>query len=64
MDSSNVNGVYGLAEENEDILVTAISFSEAFNLLEQGRIESAIPIIAIQWLALNRDKLRAKWLNN
>lgn len=64
VDSSNVNGVYGLAEENEDILVTAISFSEAFNLLEQGRIESAIPIIAIQWLALNRDKLRAKWLNN
>lgn len=62
VDSTNVGGIYGLAEEDEDILVSVISFAEAFSLLEQGRIESGIPIIAIQWLALNRDKLRAKWL--
>lgn len=62
VDSTNVGGIYGLAEEDEDILVSVISFDEAYNLLEQGRIESGIPIIAIQWLALNRDKLRAKWL--
>ncbi len=62
VDSTNVGGIYGLAEEDEDILVSVISFAEAYNLLEQGRIESGIPIIAIQWLALNRDKLRAKWL--
>lgn len=62
VDSSKVGGIYGLAEEDEDILVSVISFDEAYELLEQGRIESAIPMIAIQWLALNRDKLRAKWL--
>ena len=62
VDSANVGGIYGLEEENEDIRVSVISFDEAYNLLEQGRIESAIPMIAIQWLALNRDKLKAKWL--
>lgn len=62
VNSTNVGGIYGLAEENEDILVSVISFDEAYNLLDQGRIESAIPMIAIQWLALNRDKLRTKWL--
>lgn len=62
VDSTNVGGIYGLAEEDEDILVSVISFDEAYALLEQGRIESAIPMIAIQWLALNKDKLRAKWL--
>jgi ADP-ribose pyrophosphatase len=61
INSAEVGGIYGLEEENEDILVTTVSFAEAFALLEQGRIESAIPIIAIQWLALNREKLRTKW---
>lgn len=62
VDSTNVGGIYGLEEEDEDIRVSVISFAQAYQLLEQGRIESAIPMIAIQWLALNRDKLRAKWL--
>jgi ADP-ribose pyrophosphatase len=30
-------------------------------MLETGEIESAIPIIAIQWLALNKQKLKQKW---
>jgi ADP-ribose pyrophosphatase len=64
VDTSEVGGICGLVEENEDILVSVVSFDEAYSLLEQGRIESAIPIIAIQWLALNRDKLKAKWLNS
>jgi ADP-ribose pyrophosphatase len=61
IDSHQVGGVYGLAQENEDILVTTVSFSEALRLVNQGRIRSAIPIIAIQWLALNKDKLKAQW---
>lgn len=62
VDSSEVGGIYGLADEDEDILVSVISFDEAFELVEQNRFESAIPILAIQWLALNKDKLKAKWL--
>jgi ADP-ribose pyrophosphatase len=61
IDSRQVGGVYGLEQENEDILVTTLSFTEALRLVNQGRIRSAIPIIAIQWLALNKDKLKAQW---
>lgn len=62
VDSSNVEGVHGLEHEGEDIAVKAVSFEEVYRLLEQGQIKSGIPIIAIQWLALNRDKLRDRWL--
>lgn len=61
VDSTQVGGIYGLAHEDEDILVRAVDFSEAYLMLENGVIESAIPIIAIQWLALNRQKLKLKW---
>jgi ADP-ribose pyrophosphatase len=43
-------------------LVKTISFDDAYQLLENGKIISAIPIIAIQWLKINRDILREKWL--
>ena len=61
VDSAGVGGIHGLDHEHEDILVRAVSFGEAYRLLEQGRINSGIPIIAIQWLALNRDALRREW---
>ncbi|ASF46099.1 NUDIX domain-containing protein [Methylovulum psychrotolerans] len=61
VDSTAVGGVYGLAEEHEDILVRAVDFADAYRMLETREIESAIPIIAIQWLALNRTMLRQRW---
>ncbi|MGZ4998195.1 MAG: NUDIX domain-containing protein [Methylobacter sp.] len=61
VDSSQVGGIHGLDHEDEDILVRAVDFNEVYLMLENGVIESAIPIIAIQWLALNRQKLRLKW---
>ena len=62
VNSENIEGVYGLEEESEDILVSTVSFDEVYALLEQGNIKSGIPIIAIQWLALNREKLKERWL--
>lgn len=59
VDSRVIGGIHGLDHEDEDILVTTVPFDEAWRLLQDGRIESGIPIIAIQWLALNRDSLRA-----
>lgn len=64
VDSHAVGGVHGLVEEDEDIHVTAVKFADVFQMLEDGKIESGIPIIAIQWLYIHRDKLRARWLNN
>ena len=61
VDSTQVGGIYGLDHEDEDILVRAVDFDEAYLMLENGEIESAIPIIAIQWLALNRQKLKQQW---
>jgi ADP-ribose pyrophosphatase len=57
INAAEVGGIHGLDEEHEDILVSTVSFAEAYKMIEDGRIESAIPIIAIQWLALNKDKL-------
>ena len=62
VDSSKAGGIHGLDHEDEDILVRAVDFSEAYCMVENNEIESGIPIIAIQWLALNREKLRQKWL--
>lgn len=58
VDASQAGGVHGLAEEDEDILVSVVDLAEALAWVEQGRIDSATPIIALQWLALNRDRLR------
>jgi hypothetical protein len=36
-------------------------FPEAIAQLQAGNIKSAAPIIALQWLQLNHDQLRAQW---
>jgi len=61
IDSRGLGGVHGLGEEHEDILVRVSSFDQAMEWLNQGRIEAAIPIIGLQWLALNRDRLRTAY---
>jgi ADP-ribose pyrophosphatase len=61
VDAADVGGLYGLAEEGEDIRVSTVSFDEAMALLAEGRINSASPIIALQWLQLNRARLRKLW---
>ncbi len=43
-------------------IVRTVYFDEVYQMLEDRMIESAIPILAIQWLALNRSKLRQKWI--
>lgn len=61
VDASNVGGVHGLDEEDEDILVFAVKSAQAFQWLEQGKVESGIPIIALQWLYIHRERLRQRW---
>lgn len=58
INSENVGGIHGLAHEHEDILVRAVPFSTAYEMIEDNEIDSAIPTIAIQWLALNRQKFQ------
>lgn len=61
VDSAQAGGIHGLAEEDEDIRVSAVPFDQVLQMLESGAIESAIPIIAIQWLYMHRDELRVRW---
>jgi ADP-ribose pyrophosphatase len=64
VDSTQItDGVHGLDEEQEDILVRTVDFAEAYRMVESNEIDSAIPILAIQWLALNKHKLQAKWVD-
>lgn len=60
-DSRGAGGVHGLEEEGEDIRVLVWSLDEAVAALDDGRIDNAASIIALQWLALNRDKVRERW---
>ena len=57
VDTTNVGGIYGLASENEDIRVSTVPFKEAYQMTQDGRINSAIPIIALQWLFINHAEV-------
>lgn len=60
--SHSVGGFYGIEDEGEDIKVHVMPFVEALSLLNTGKIAAASAIIALQWLALNRDYVRSCWL--
>lgn len=60
VDASRARGYHGLAEEGEDIRVFALPFEKAWNALQSGEIISCPAVILLQWLALNRARLRAE----
>lgn len=61
VDTSGLGGVHGLEEENEDIRVEVVDFEQAWSMMQNGLIDSAIPIIALQWLHMNRQRLREEY---
>ena len=61
VDADGAEGLHGLADEAEDIRARVVPFDEAMAWLAQGRVRAASAIIALQWLALHRDGLRAAW---
>ncbi|MDF3030483.1 MAG: nudF [Moraxellaceae bacterium] len=60
-DLSMAGGIHGLPEEGEDIRVNVMSLNQALAALQRGRINNAPAIIALQWLALNKPRLQARW---
>ena len=63
-DATTADGVHGVTEEGEDIKVHVVTFDTAMALLKSGKITAASAIIALQWLALNRDDVRTRWLTD
>lgn len=60
-DLSRAGGVHGVPEEGENIRVNVISLNQALQLVNNGRINNAPCILALQWLALNKARLHARW---
>ena len=61
VETTEAGGIHGLDHEGEDIRVLVRSFDEAMALLREGRISAGPAVVALQWLALNRDDLRRRW---
>lgn len=64
VNSNGVGGIYGVTEEGEDIKVHVLSTQAAFDAVQDGTIDSASPIIALQWLQLHLSQVRDQWLAN
>ncbi len=62
VDARTIEGIHGLAEENEDIRVINLSADEAFSELYSGRIKTAPALLSLMWLQIHRKKLQNMWL--
>ncbi|MFH1804578.1 MAG: NUDIX domain-containing protein [Pseudomonadota bacterium] len=58
VDAAHVGGLHGVADEGEDIRVFTVPAPDCFAMMARGEICNAVTIIALQWLMLNRDRLR------
>jgi ADP-ribose pyrophosphatase len=59
-DLSRAGGLAGVADEDEDIRIVVWDAEHAFAKLQRNEIDNAITIMSLQWLALNRDRLRRR----
>lgn len=64
IDAKLARGIHGVAEEGEDIRLHVLSLKSAFDLLNQGKINNSSTIIALQWLQLNEQIVRAAFLKS
>ena len=61
VDATTAKGIHGLADENEDIRVHVVSREQAYQWVEEGKIDNAASVIALQWLQLHHQNLRNEW---
>ena len=59
IDASQAVGVNGVSGEDEDIRVLVFDAVHAIASIGAGRLDTMPVIIVLQWLALNRQRLRA-----
>ncbi len=58
-DLTEVGGIHGLEQEGEDIRVEVLAAQQVFDAMLGGEYNNAASIICLQWLMLNRQRLRA-----
>ncbi|WP_312948220.1 ADP-ribose diphosphatase [Superficieibacter sp.] len=61
VDATTAEGIHGLADENEDIRVHVVSREQAYQWVEEGKIDNAASVIALQWLQLHYKELINEW---
>lgn len=55
-------GVYGLANEHEDIRVHVMDAVRAIGLIYANKIRDSQTMVAMQWFAMHHTELRSRWL--
>jgi ADP-ribose pyrophosphatase len=60
VDSTTATGVHGLDSENEDIRVRVVKYQQAIKWLNNGVLNNATTIIALQWLQLNKQQFNVE----
>ncbi|MCL6338990.1 ADP-ribose diphosphatase [Pectobacterium versatile] len=63
VDTRTAKGIHGLAEENEDIRVHVVSRKQSYQWVEDGIVDNAASVIALQWLALHHEELKREWVD-
>jgi ADP-ribose pyrophosphatase len=61
VDAANAGGIFGKADEGEDIKAHVVALDTALDWLSHGRIHAATTVVALQWLALHRAELEERW---
>ncbi len=61
VDAGSAGGIHGLDEENEDIEVVIVPYDDLVTAVEEGHINNAMTIIAVQWLQLHHEELHQLW---
>jgi ADP-ribose pyrophosphatase len=61
VDAEDAGGIFGRADEGEDIKVHVVALDTALDWLRDGRIHAATTLIALQWLALHRAQIEERW---
>ncbi len=61
VDAQGADGIFGLADEGEDIRAKVFALDKALEMLKRGEIRSAPPALALQWLDINRQRIRRQW---
>lgn len=56
-DLSQAVGLYGLAEENEDIRLLVLAEDDVFSTLYDGQYNNAATLICLQWLITHKHQL-------
>ena len=59
-DAPDAGGIHGLDHEGEDIQTIVLGWADAARALKADEFRDAKVVMALQWLALNRDTLRRR----